>query len=359
MDAWAALAAAAETPNIFYDPAFALPAADAFGVSNQLQVALFWRNQNGHSEQDRRLAGLLPLIRRRRWLITPTNLEVWTHPYGPASVPLAAPDVADELGRVLVRGLAAARDMPRIVVLPQLVIDSAFAMGLLGAKAPLFVHGGFQRPVAHQPLDGTAYIAKAIRSNRRNRLKRQRRHLAEQGELFFRMLGPEDDLVAGCARYLTLEAEGWKGRGGTALSHDARGLRLFEGVTANFIAGKRLRVAELMLDERPVASLIILCGAGRWWFWKIAFDERHAAQSPGRLILVDAVTAALNESPGIVIDSCAADADHFSGNVLREREAVGTVLMSTRPRPNIIFRTANRLESLRNGARALKQRLGR
>jgi CelD/BcsL family acetyltransferase involved in cellulose biosynthesis len=355
---WAALAARAETPNVFFDPAFALPAAEALGVQDQLHAALFWWAAGQDEQEGRRhWWGFVPLIRRRRWVVTPTNLEVWAHPYGPSSVPLSDPDFTDDMGRALVRELAATSDMPRIMVLPQLVIDSAFAVGLLGAGAPLFVHGGFQKPVAAQDLDGDAYIAKAIRSNRRNRLKRQRRQLSEQGALQFRMLGAEDDLKAGCARYLALEAEGWKGRGGTALSYDARGLKLFEGVTANFIAADRLRVAELMLDDQPVASLIILWSEHRCWFWKIAFDERHVAHSPGRLLLVDAVTAVLNEVPGIVIDSCAGVAEHFSGNVLREREAVGTVLLSTRPRPNIVFRSANLLEHAREVVRFLRQKL--
>jgi hypothetical protein len=355
---WAALALRADMPNIFFDPVFAVPAARALGVEDRLQAALFWRNARPDDPTERQLVGFAPLIHNRRWLVPPTNLEVWTHPYGPSSLPLADPEFADEMGRALVTGLAATADMPRIMVLPKLVIDSSFAAGLLGAGAPLFVHDGFQKPMVALDLDGDAYIAHAIRSNRRNRMKRQRKQLSKMDALEFRMLGPGDDLDGACKRFLALEGAGWKGRSGTALTEDVEGLALFDGVTASCMAAGRLRVAELTLGDHPLASLIILCSERRCWFWKITFDERQAAHSPGRLLLVDAVTALLNETPGMVIDSCAGVADHFSGNVLREREAVGTVLLTTRPSPNIIFRAANMLERARASARSLKQRLG-
>ena len=350
---WADLAMRAECPNVFFDPIFAVNAARVLGVEDALQAALFWRGDGS----DRRLSGFLPLITRRRWIVTPPNLEVWTHPYAPASNPLAEPGVAGALGRTLVEGLASAANLPRILMMPNLVLDSAFAMDLLGAGAPLFVHNGYQKPVARADLDGTGYLAHAIRPKRRKEWKRRRGQLEAKGKPRFVVLRDPDELTEAGERFVALEASGWKGRRGTALRNNVVGAALFRSVVGAIGAEGRLRIAELRLDGKTIVSFVILCAPGHYWLWKTAFDETHARQSPGHMTLVDVVGAMLDETPGAVIDSCAVEADHFAGRVLREFVAMGDVLLSTRPRPNIIFRTANLLESMRGVVRAARNRI--
>ncbi|MEM8876633.1 MAG: GNAT family N-acetyltransferase [Pseudomonadota bacterium] len=350
---WADLAARAECPNVFYDPVFAVNAAKALGVEHVLKAALFWRGQGS----TRRLSGFLPLITRRRWIVTPPNLEVWTNPYAPASHPLTEPGVAEVLGRTLVQGLADTANLPRILMMPNLVLDSAFAIDLLGAGAPLFVHNGYQKPIARTELDGAGYLSHAVRPKRQKEWKRRRSHLEAKGDLQFRVLRDPSELTQAGERFIALEASGWKGRRGTALENSAAGAALFRSVVADMAGDGRLRIAELSLDGKTIVSFVILCSPGHYWLWKTTFDETHAKQSPGHMALVDVIGAMLDETPGATIDSCAVEADHFSGRVLREFVAMGDVLLSTRPRPNIIFRTANVLEAVRGSVRTARNRI--
>src|SRR5687767_2608167 len=80
--AWQELAARALEPNVFYEPAFALPAAGPFG--RDAGAVLVWS-----ARQPGRLVGVFPArIERRRYLLGPAVLTGWTHPYAPFGVPL-------------------------------------------------------------------------------------------------------------------------------------------------------------------------------------------------------------------------------------------------------------------------------
>src|SRR3954452_11476622 len=77
-DEWAALAARALEPNVFYEPVFALAAAPVFGAD---AGAVLVRTATG------RLAGLFP-ARIERWRPLAPVLVGWTHPYAPLGTPL-------------------------------------------------------------------------------------------------------------------------------------------------------------------------------------------------------------------------------------------------------------------------------
>ena len=83
---WRELAARALEPNVFYDPAFALPAARAFGAG--AGAVLVW------SKSAPRLIGLFPARIERRYGVM-TTLTGWTHPYAPLGVPLVDRDEAE------------------------------------------------------------------------------------------------------------------------------------------------------------------------------------------------------------------------------------------------------------------------
>ena len=73
-------------PNVFYDPAFALPAARVFGAD--VGAVLVW------SKTAPRLIGLFPARVERRYGMMGT-LTGWTHPYAPFGVPLVDRDEAE------------------------------------------------------------------------------------------------------------------------------------------------------------------------------------------------------------------------------------------------------------------------
>src|SRR5215207_9300479 len=87
--AWKALAARALEPNIFYEPAFALAAAPAFG--RDIGAVLVWSDT-----EPNRLVGFFPMrVERRRYGIPLPVLVGWTHPYAPFGAPLVDRDCAE------------------------------------------------------------------------------------------------------------------------------------------------------------------------------------------------------------------------------------------------------------------------
>ena len=86
---WRELAERALEPNVFYEPAFALPAARVFG--RDAGAVLVWSQT-----QPRRLLGFFPArIERRRYGLHLPVLVGLTHPYGPLGVPLVEREAAE------------------------------------------------------------------------------------------------------------------------------------------------------------------------------------------------------------------------------------------------------------------------
>ena len=86
---WRELAARALEPNIFYEPAFALPAARVFG--RDAGAVLVWSGTN-----PRKLLGFFPArIAPRRYGLKLPVLVGWTHPYAPLGTPLVEREAAE------------------------------------------------------------------------------------------------------------------------------------------------------------------------------------------------------------------------------------------------------------------------
>lgn len=101
----------------------------------------------------------------------------------------------------------------------------------------------------------------------------------------FRVLDQHDDIREGLQRYATLEAAGWKGRAGTALSPESQQFGFYQDVMDSFAARGDARVCELWFGETLVASRLLIIGPDRVIFLKTSYDEHYADYSPGRLLL--------------------------------------------------------------------------
>src|ERR1700683_1028375 len=121
---WRELAGRALEPNVFYEPAFALPAAPVFGAD--AGAVLIW--SGGKS---RRLLGFFPArIERRRYGFNLPVLVGWTHPYAPLGLPLVEREAAEPVVGAFLSHRAAARALPGLLLLPFLPEDGLFAGAL-------------------------------------------------------------------------------------------------------------------------------------------------------------------------------------------------------------------------------------
>src|SRR5580692_1472745 len=118
---WHALAARALAPNVFYEPAFALAAAAAFG--QDVGAGLVWSRT-----APARLLGFFPArIARRRYGIGLPILLGWTHPYAPLGAPLIDRDAGAAVISAWLDHVADDAKLPSLLLLPYLPSEGPLA----------------------------------------------------------------------------------------------------------------------------------------------------------------------------------------------------------------------------------------
>jgi CelD/BcsL family acetyltransferase involved in cellulose biosynthesis len=358
---WRALAARAAEPNVFYEPAFALAAAPAFGAG--VGAGLIWTRATAP-----RLVGLFPArIERRRHGVPLPVLIGWTHPYAPLGVPLVDRDLAEAAIEAWLEHVAHDPQLPDTLLLPYFPVEGALGRAL---DSVITRRGGGCADFARHARallapSGTraTYLDDAVGAKKRKELRRQRKRLAEGGDLTTAGTSDPFAIAAAVADFLALEAGGWKGRAGTAARNHVEIAGFMSAAVSALAAEGKAGITQLALDRRAIAAMITLRSGATAWTWKIAYDERYARFSPGVQILLD-VTQALLDDPSIMrADSCAT-ADHpMIDHVWRERLVLADRLLSVERGPSLGFSLACRFENTRrvaiNAAKRLRDLLRR
>jgi len=350
---WADLTARALEANVFYDPAFALSAARAFGAD--VGAVLIW------SKTSARLIGLFPARIERRYGVMAT-LTGWTHPYAPFGVPLVDRDEAESAIGAFLDQVEADAALPKIAMLSLIARDGAFAACLARVLAR---RGGASAAFA---THARALLAPRTRENyldhvthkKLKELRRQRRRLEETGALTHMAASGPAAAVA-LTDFMTLEAGGWKGRaGGAARAHVATETFMREAVTALAAKGDA-RVDRLIHDGHPVAAAITLRSGNSAWFWKIAYEEAFARFSPGVQLTLDLTRDLLADASLARTDSCATAGHPMIDHLWAERLSLTDLLVSPSAASLAQFRIGRQLEALRRvaiaGAKAARDKL--
>jgi CelD/BcsL family acetyltransferase involved in cellulose biosynthesis len=362
-DDWRALAGRALDPNVFYEPAFALAAASVLGQG--VGSGLVWTRATPP-----RLIGFFPTrIERRRYGVPLPVLAGWTHPYAPLGVPLVDRDCAEDVIAAWLAHISADPHLPKVMLLPFFPADGGVAHALdtvlvqrRGRSVSFAPH---QRALLAPVGERAGYLDDAIGAKKRKELRRQRKRLGDMGQVSSSNVGDASAIAPALDDFFRLEADGWKGRAGTA-ARDHANIAGFMTAAATALAGEgKASVARLAMDARAIAAMIVLrSGAvneATAWAWKIAYDERYARFSPGVQILLDVTQALLDDRTVVRADSCAS-ADHpMIDHVWRERLALADKLVGVGSVRS--FALARSLEALRRAAimtaKALRDRVKR
>ncbi len=198
---WRDLVGRALEPNVFYDPAFALPAARVFGAD--AGAVLVW------SKTAPRLIGLFPARIERRYGVLAT-LTGWTHPYAPFGVPLVDRDEGEAAIGAFLDHVEAEPKLPKVTMLPLIARDGAFAASLarvLARRGGALAHFGAHARALLKPRDRATYLDH-VASKKIKELRRQRRRLADSGALTHMAASGPAAAVA-LTDFMTLEAAGW------------------------------------------------------------------------------------------------------------------------------------------------------
>jgi len=345
-DEWRDLAARALEPNVFYEPAFAQPAAKIFG--RDAGALLVWSGTS-----PRKLLGFFPArIEPRRYGLKLPVLAGWSHAYAPLGTPLIERDAAEPVIAAWLAHLADDPELPGLVLLPFLPVDGPFATALDAivrrAQMPVADFNLHQRAQLVPDGDRLFYVERTVGQHKHKELRRYVRRLGDNGALLFTTATEPETVAGAIADFFKLETRGWKGKAGTAASlHDD--IRNFITAAVNGLAAEgKVAINRIFIDGSAIAVTIMLRSADTAWFWKIVYDEKFAHYSPG-VVLTFAVTEDLVEDTTLVrTDSCAV-ADHpMIDHIWRERLTLCDRLIAVRPLAS--FSTIRRLEMLRNAA---------
>jgi CelD/BcsL family acetyltransferase involved in cellulose biosynthesis len=345
-DEWRQLAARALEPNVFYEPAFAQPAAKTFG--RDAGALLVWSGTS-----PRKLLGFFPgRIEPRRYGLKLPVLVGWTHPFAPLGTPLVEREAAGPVVAAWLAHLADDPELPGLVLLPFLPADGPFATALDAivrrAQMPVADFNLHQRAQLVPDDDRLFYVERTLGQHKHKELRRYVRRLGDMGALLFTTATEPETVAAAIEDFFKLEMRGWKGKAGTAAAFHDDIHDFITAAVAGLAAEGKVAINRIFIDGSAIAVTITLRSADTAWFWKIVYDEKFAQHSPG-VVLTFAVTEDLVEDTTLLrTDSCAAANHPMIDHIWRERLTLCDRLIAVRPQ--ISFASVRRLEMLRNAA---------
>jgi CelD/BcsL family acetyltransferase involved in cellulose biosynthesis len=313
-----ALTTAAVEDNPFFSPGILKAALDHLADA-KVTVARA-------TAADGRLVALAPVRPTRLGRLAPA-ISIWVHSLGPLGTPLLDTTALEKAAAGLIAAMDGERPGHRILEFPYLPLEGPVATALRQQAAreqrPVAVIAAHPRAVLKRTgPDGNRFLD-AITPKKRKELARQLRRLHELGAVTIEHVAEPGPLAAALEDFFTLEASGWKGERGTALT-----LRPREKAFANAaVASGDATIHALRLNGRAIAMLVSFTAGAGAVTWKIAYDEAYARFSPGVQIMLEASTALLADPAIERIDSLAI-ADHpMVDHLWPDRLEIGTLVI--------------------------------
>lgn len=332
--AWDDLARHAIESNIFYEPWMFLPAWELCGQDTDLHCVLIYTTGPSNEGSKQLLCGFFPLERLRGYKGLPiTYVHLWRTRYMSLCTPLIRADYARDCLNAFFDWLYTAEESGAMLSLEYVTGDGLFNQLLsdYSNDCPnLFsIEERTTRALLERMSDSETYINIAISGKRRKELRRQEKLLRQLGDLEYVALRPGDDREAWLQDFLRLEAKGWKGKEGSAMSAQRETRELFLRTMRAAGERNRLMMSALKLNGETIAiKCNVLAGVGSYAL-KIAFDENYASYSPGVHLELENIHR-LHEDPTLQwMDSCAT-ARHFMINRLwLSRRSLKRMLIAT------------------------------
>jgi CelD/BcsL family acetyltransferase involved in cellulose biosynthesis len=348
--------------NIFFNPRFLAPAMPRL-EDREVRLAVVRDGGEGRS----RLRLVVPFsVERPAVPLGVPVLRAWASNFGPLGTPLLdRDDPAGVLEDFLAMLARPHLKLPKVLVFPEMRLDGAAANLLrtvaIGRNLALVSASVGERPFLQSSLDGDEYLKRAISKHHMGEFRRLKRRLAEKGALEHKVARQPDEVRRGLEDFLTLEANGWKGRARTAMAVD-RYQAAFAREAAHRLAELDLcRIHSLSLDGRVIACMIVFIEAGMAYTWKTAYDETFAAFSPGTLLMIEVTRNHLDDPNIEATDSCAIPGHEMLSRLWSESRPVGTLLIGLTPDADRAVRQAagelHFYRQTRNFARILRNRV--
>jgi CelD/BcsL family acetyltransferase involved in cellulose biosynthesis len=353
--AWSALCSRAIEPNAFYSPEWALAVTHHVPGDENIKALLAW-----DSPAKKRLIGFLPVTSTWRAMKLPLPVLVTWHGYAPLAVPLLDKEFAVEAANGL---LKAAQEAGAQALLISILAErgpaaEAFRSALAKEDRSTRVLHREERALLNTTGDAEAILQEALGSKKLKELRRQRNRLADDGEVRFSVSVSPQQTEAALDAFMKLEAAGWKGKRGTALSAQ-QGLSKFIKEAVRKLAPQgNFQVATLTRGADVIAAGLIVRHGDRAYFFKTAYDEKLSKCSPGVQLTLELTKYFCADETVKSVDSTAT-ADHpMINHIWKGRLALSETLIPLRAGPSISlfsFLISVR-RALREGARRIVHR---
>jgi CelD/BcsL family acetyltransferase involved in cellulose biosynthesis len=339
---WRDLMARAAEPNVFMHPA-AMQMAERHLRDRTCITLLAWQRSAGQAK----LAGLWAFSVGQLWHSSLGVLKAPPFPHAYLATPVTDRALADAALNAMLDYIAHDARLPKTLVLDAIATDGPTMQALtrvLQARASVpCVLAQARRPMLVSKLDGKQYLEQALSASSRKKLRQHRRRLEEKGALESR-IGATPDAVRGAFdEFLTLEAAGWKGRRGSALSCNEAEAAFARGMVAALAARGEAAVHGLYLSGKPVSLQVVLRAGSTAFTWKTAYDESLGDFSPGMLLLEDYTKAFLADDGIACVNSCAYDESGFMSS-WSERQTIAQVWLDARRGGALSFVVLSRMQ---------------
>jgi CelD/BcsL family acetyltransferase involved in cellulose biosynthesis len=134
-------------------------------------------------------------------------------------------------------------------------------------------------------------VEAAVDGKFRQNLRRRKRRLAEQGEVKYVLVDGKDagQLDEALADFFTIEASGWKGKGGTAIAQRPELVGFYTQIARDAAKRNALALGFLQLSGKRIAAHLTIVHAGKSYLLKLGYDEKFHEFSPGQQLVSEAI----------------------------------------------------------------------
>ena len=263
-------------------------------------------------------------------------LEPLANQFMPLGTPMIDRDCGEEAAETLLRLLAdPSMRLPKIIDFTWQRENSASQLLLEQAASNLGLrskrNASFKRAALFPDPDRTIEPQPTLSKKRMRELRRQLRKLDDIGPTEFSCASDSDAVNSAIEGFLTLELRGWKGRKGTALYNHKKIAAFSRQIVSELASDGQCEIFSFNQNNKPIASLILLGRNGRLVPWKMAFNEKLSAYSPGMQVMVEATRALKSRADFVEADSLAV-ADHvMMKRVWPDRVAITDLTIALTP----------------------------
>ena len=321
---WQELAKAASQPNPFYAPALFEAALRNFKENRPLMLFLY--------DQGGRMLGFIPLVERKLYRGIPLwHLGTYSYLHCFLHTPLVRCGREVEFWTELLKWIDG-QNRFGFIEIQHIAGDSAVFAALQAILSDTqrrnFASGRHERALLKSPLDFENYLSRELSAQFRSEYRRRLRLLGKHGPIALELVKNRLELDRWLDDFLQIEREGWKGRGGSALSQDRDDRRFFEEIMRESFEEKALMLFSLKAGDKAVAVASFLMSGACAFSFKNAYDETYAKMSPGMILQVEILKHLLGRVGWV--DSCADPGHAMYERVFNCRRPIECLTISKR-----------------------------